>query len=481
MPDFECDLAQNPKPFQHFWEHTVGSGHAPLGLRADWQVQLHRCHDELGMRHVRFHGALSSPMGTLICEEEKLLYSFFNLDRIMDFLLSIGMKPFLELSFMPETLASGDTRVFRYQSNVTPPKDYAEWAALIKKLVGHFAERYGRGEVSQWFFEVWNEPNLKSFWTGSQKDYFELYANTVEAIKSVDGSFQVGGPATAQNEWIEPFLNFCEKNKLPADFVSTHYYPTDAFGQIGADTMTQLANAPRDVMRQRAETVRGQAGERPLYYTEWNISSNPRDPLHDQPFAAAYAVHILMSVSSLVSGYSFWTFSDIFEENYFPSVPFHGGFGLLNLYGIAKPVYRAFELLHGLGDGQFAVTGEHETVEVWGFKNVNTVQILLANHAQPRHPIHTEVVNIRLSGAENPSRAYIERIDSGHANPRKVWEAMGEPEYLSTFKVDDLKAASRLVSEPIPVAFNDGMINLSLEMPPHGVARVTLEFADREK
>ena len=209
MPDFECDLSQNPKPFQHFWEHTVGSGHAPLGLRADWQVQLHRCHDELGMRHVRFHGALSSPMGTLICEEEKLLYSFFNLDRIMDFLLSIGMKPFLELSFMPETLASGDTRVFRYQSNVTPPKDYAEWAALIKKLVGHFAERYGRGEVSQWFFEVWNEPNLKSFWTGSQKDYFELYANTVEAIKSVDGSFQVGGPATAQNEWIEPFLNFC--------------------------------------------------------------------------------------------------------------------------------------------------------------------------------------------------------------------------------------------------------------------------------
>ena len=85
--------------------------------------------------------------------------------------------------------------------------------------------------MREWFFEVWNEPNLKAFWTGTQADYFKLYRYTAHAIKSVDGALRVGGPATAANEWIEEFLDFCEKKKLPADFVSTHHYPTDAFGK----------------------------------------------------------------------------------------------------------------------------------------------------------------------------------------------------------------------------------------------------------
>ena len=92
MPDFTCSFSQPPKAFPHFWEHTVGSGHAPLALRADWQAQMLRCHKELGFQHVRFHALLSDEMGTLICEEKKLLYSFFNADQIIDFLLSIGMK-----------------------------------------------------------------------------------------------------------------------------------------------------------------------------------------------------------------------------------------------------------------------------------------------------------------------------------------------------------------------------------------------------
>ncbi|MGH2542642.1 MAG: GH39 family glycosyl hydrolase, partial [Ardenticatenaceae bacterium] len=353
-------------------------------------------------QHVRFHGILSEPMGTLICHAEEFLYSFFNTDQIFDFLLSIGMRPFIELSFMPETLASGSKTVFNYQSNVTPPKDYEQWATLIRRLVSHWVERYGIAEVSQWFFEVWNEPNLHHFWTGEQEDYFKLYRHTVEAIKGIDASLQVGGPATAQNEWLEPFLEFCAQNDLPADFATTHYYPTDAFGKPGADTMTQLANAPRDVMQQRATEARRAVGDRPLYYTEWNVSSNPRDPLHDQPFAAAFATHIIMSFADLVQGYSFWTFSDIFEENYFPSVPFHGGFGLLNIHGIPKPVYRAFELLHHLGTERLPVEGAHETVETWVVRKGQSATILLINHALPRHGIQRETVRLKLAHAPEP-------------------------------------------------------------------------------
>jgi xylan 1,4-beta-xylosidase len=477
MPTFTCDFSQTPTQFTHFWEHTVGSGHAPLALRADWQTQLQKCHHELGFRHVRFHGILSEPMGTLIRHADGLLYSFFNADQIIDFLLSTGMKPFVELSFMPRAIASGHETVFHYDSNVTPPQDYEQWATLMRKLVQHWVDRYGVEEVGQWFFEVWNEPNIKHFWTGSQAAYFKLYRHTAEAIKGVDPSLQVGGPATAQNEWIEAFLDFCHENGLPVDFVTTHYYPTDAFGKVGTATEEKLAGTSPNVMREQAQEAQRQAGGRPLYYTEWNIASNPRHPLHDQPFAAAFASHIIMSVRDLVQGYSFWTFSDIFEENYFPSLPFHGGFGLLNLHGIPKPVYRAFELLHRLGTELVPVDGSHETAEVWVTRQQDAAVILMVNHAPPRQAIQTELVDIRLTHTPEPRTAYIERIDQDHANPRRRWVEMGEPKYLSPFQVNALQAASRLVKEPLSWQYDEEQIvQLKIDLPPHSVAAVTVEL-----
>jgi xylan 1,4-beta-xylosidase len=476
MADFTCTFSQTGKPFAHFWEHTVGSGHAPLALRADWQSQMILCHNELGFKHVRFHALLSEEMETLICEENKLLYSFFNADQIMDFLLSIGMRPFVELSFMPATLASGDTTVFRYEANVTPPKDYGQWATLIGKLTAHWVERYGLTEVREWFFEVWNEPNLKAFWTGTQEDYFALYRATVEAIKGIDPLLRVGGPATAKNEWISEFLDFCHHSNVFVDFITTHHYPTDAFGKIGADTVTQLEHAPREIMRDDAARVRGRARGLPVYYTEWNISSNPRDPLHDEPFTAAFASKIVMEASGLVAGYSFWTFSDIFSENYFPSIPFQGGFGLLNIHGIAKPVYRAFELLHHLGTELLGVKGSHETVNAWVVRKQNDATILLTNHAMPRHPIQTELLNLRITDSPQPRVIHIERIDEDHANPRLLWQAMGEPQYLNALQVDQLKAASCLVKQPQPWTYGQQTVDMSLALPPHAVAAITIEF-----
>src|SRR5271155_3111145 len=94
--DFQCDLSSPSETLPHFWEHTIGSGHATLALRADWQKQLLRCHLELGFRYVRFHGILCDDMGTLVSEKEQIIYSFFNADQICDFLVSIGMCPFVE-------------------------------------------------------------------------------------------------------------------------------------------------------------------------------------------------------------------------------------------------------------------------------------------------------------------------------------------------------------------------------------------------
>lgn len=477
MPEFFCNLMDTATPLTHFWEHTVGSDHAPVALRADWQSQLRRCRDELGFQYVRFHGLLSDDVGTLICHQEKFLYSFFNADQIFDFLLSIGMKPFVELSFMPRALASGDKTVFNYRANVTPPRDYKQWATFISRLISHWIERYGAQEVREWYFEVWNEPNLKEFWAGTRDDYFKFYHYTVEAIKEVDPALRVGGPATAANEWIEEFLDFCEKNDLPADFVTTHHYPTDAFGEEGDDTEAQLAKSRRSVLREQAQDVRRRARGLPVYYTEWNTSSNPRDPLHDEPYAAAFVAKTMMEMSGLVEGYSFWTFSDIFEENYFPSLPFHGGFGLMNLHGIPKPAYRAFELLHHLGTEALLVDGSHETVNAWVVRKGQTLTVLVTNHALPHQSVKTEQVQIALRHAPEECYAYVERIDEAHANARAMWHEMGEPEYLSATEVERLHESSRMCKEPHPYKRVNDNLYLDIILPPHAVAAITLELA----
>ena len=366
MPvNFLCNISTHAAPLPHYWETVVGSGHATLGLRADWQKQLTRCHKEIGFKYVRFHGILSDDMGTLMDENDKLVYSFFNSDQIFDFLLSAGMRPFVELSFMPSTLSSGPDTVFHYKGNVTPPKDYDAWEEFIQKIVEHWVDRYGVEEVRQWFFEVWNEPNLSAFWKGSQQDYFLLYKHTTKAIKNVDAKLKVGGPATADNEWIVEFHNYCTKNSVAFDFISTHQYPTDSFGKPGDDTVSQLADSTRSVLQAEVIKTKKQAGDKPVYYTEWSTSSNPFDTLHDQPYAAAFIIKTIMEARGYLEGYSYWIFSDIFEENYFSSKPFHGGFGLLNIYGIPKPAYRAYEILHKLGTDILKVEGEHATIDVW--------------------------------------------------------------------------------------------------------------------
>jgi xylan 1,4-beta-xylosidase len=473
---FYADFLEESGPVAHFWEHTVGSCHAPLALRSDWQEQLRRCHTELGFQYVRFHGLLSDDVSVLTIQQNRPLYSFFNVDQLIDFLLSIGMRPFIELSFMPLALASGNKTVFHYRGNITPPKNYQSWSKLIFKLVKHWVDRYGVREVREWFFEVWNEPNLKAFWTGNQRDYFKLYRYTAQAIKKVDPSLKVGGPASAKNDWIDDFLNFCQRKNVPVDFVSTHHYPTDAFGKPDDDTVAQLAASRRSVLRDQIQDVWRKSLGSPVYYTEWNTSSNPRDPLHDEPYAAAFIIKTIMEANGFVKGYSFWTFSDIFEENYFPSVPFHGGFGLLTIHNIAKPSYRAFELLHRLGNTKLHVDGTHDTVDCWVVKNQNSAIVLLTNHALPRQNIEKESVTVLLRNVPKPRQLYLERIDDDHANAKKVWLHKRSPEYLLQKDVDQLQQASQLKRIPLKFKYRNSQMQFRLDSPPHSVAAVTIVF-----
>ena len=475
---FTCNFDAPGSELAHVWSHTVGSGRALLALRADWQAQMRKTHAALGVRHVRFHGLLDDEMSTYLLECDKDMYSFFNADQVFDFLVSIGMKPFVELSFMPTALQSGGDIVFFYKANVTPPRDYAKWADLITRLVKHWVERYGADEVRSWYFEVWNEPDLDAFWKGSQADYFKLYRDTANAIKGVDARLRVGGPATADDEWVPAFLEFCDASKLPVDFVSTHHYPTDALGKPGDDTETQLSDAPRDVLIQRVRKMRATVGDRKLCYTEWCDSSNPFFHLHDEPYAAAFLFKNMLAVADLVHCYSWWTFSDIFEENYFSSVPFHGSFGLQTIHGIAKPTYRAMQLLHGLGNQRLPVQGSHPTVDAWAVRADGMhVDLLLSNHAFPRHHIANEAVTWHVQSSRKAKCAAIRCIDDGHCNSRQAWVDMGSPGYLGATQVAELDDASQLRAEPIAIDACDDGFDIRLNLPPHGIAAVRIELA----
>jgi xylan 1,4-beta-xylosidase len=470
---FSSDLSSSRETLYHFWEHTVGSGDAALTLRADWQKQMLRSHKELGFQHVRFHGILSDNMGTLVDEMNQLIYSFFNTEHIFDFLLSIGMTPFVELSFMPLALSSGDQIVFSYKDNVTPPNDFNEWESLITKIVQHWVDRYGVINVRKWYFEIWNEPNLNAFWTGTQQDYFNLYQRAARAIKKIDPDLRVGGPATASNAWISEFKDYCIQNNVPFDFISTHHYPTDAFGKPGDDTITQLASSKRSILREQVMETRKKAGNTPVYYTEWSTSSNPFDDLHDEPYASSFIVKTILEAKGQVEGYSYWTFSDIFNENYFSSIPFHGGFGLLTIHGIPKPAYRAFELLHRLGKEICFVKGNHPTIDVWVIVGEKVVQIMVTNTALPRHPIQIERVRIEISHSSEVIQGYIERIDDDHCNTRAKWIEMGKPGTLKPNQVNELEDASLLIKEPQVVLYENNIISLEIVMPPQGTALVT--------
>ncbi len=339
------------------FNECVGAGRANEGLRADWQKQLAYVRKECGFRYIRMHGLLSDNMG--VYKEDKKgnpQYNYMYVDALIDYLESIGMKPFVELGFMPSALASGNQTIFWWRGNVTPPKDYNKWSDLIKNLVGHFTKRYGAAEVKTWYFEVWNEPNLSpGFWTGTQQDYFNLYKYTAEAIKSVNENYRVGGPATAGASWIPQMINYCKQNNVPIDFISTHSYGVnqgylDEYGDRGTVLSKDPMSVSGDVIKVHKEIQQSSMPNLELHFTEWSSSYTPADPLHDSYQEAAYVLQKLKQVGNAANSMSYWVFTDIFEEPGPRFTPFHGGFGMLTIQGINKPVFYAYKFLHNLGN-----------------------------------------------------------------------------------------------------------------------------------
>ena len=488
------DFNQVKGPLNTMFNECVGAGRANEGLRADWQQQLAYVKKECGFKYIRMHGLLTDDMG--VYREDRKgnpEYNFQYIDKLYDYILSIGMKPFVELGFMPQSLANGKQTIFWWRGNVTPPKDYNKWGELIRNLTQHFTERYGADEVKTWYFEVWNEPNLRGFWAGTQEEYFKLYRYSVNAIKSVNKEYRVGGPATAGAAWEVDMIDFCQKNNLPLDFISTHSYGVnqgylDEFGHSGTILNEEAMSVSGDVINSRKEIDDSSMPNLELHYTEWSSSYTPADPIHDSYQEAAYILEKLKQVGDAPNSMSYWVFTDIFEEPGPRFTPFHGGFGLLNYQAINKPAFYSYEFLNKLGDTELINTDSSS----WACKDENgNIQVLLWNFTYTLpDSINDQDYYIRDLPAKSKGKVKINisEIPAGKYNlevykvgyrvndPYTTYYDMGKPNQLTKEQVKEIKKlndGSPIYCEKIEVKSGESFVK-ELDIRENDVFLITM-------
>lgn len=504
----EVDASEKTGVLDHSWEAMTGSGNASLYVRPGWSektlAQLSDAHDNLGIEMVRFHGIFLDKVGVYQGPGQ---YDFSNVDKIYDRVLAAGVKPFIELSFMPEQLASGKAVGFPlgYRPNISPPDDYEEWARMIEAFTRHLVDRYGLDEVKTWYFEVWNEPDLSVFWSGDMDDYFRLYDLTAKAVKSASPELKVGGPSTSQSKWILEFLNHCQAANAPVDFISTHGYYNDNLSGVLAQARKVIPEAEKDLtggdFRDALNLINRIAAKihpkkLPLFFTEWgsssiysyNLSRMTRVPQdHDFPNDAPFMCKAVKEANGRTAGFSHWTYSDVFEEWGLPGdhwpvkrAAFHGGFGIITIDGIHKPSYHAFKFLHQMGRSMVktGVNSPRKNIDALSTLDRDSLAIMTwywldtidrKEKSGPPAMITLKLENLPKSLSGKKLAAY--RIDQDHGNAFSEWVKMGKPGNLTAEQIRKLKEISdgTLRAPELDAAINGSNFEIRFPLPPAAV------------
>lgn len=461
-------------PLPHFWEEMFGSGHANLAMRANYRKDMRTVKNVTDFSYVRFHGILDDENGVYTEDAQgNPVYNFSYVDHIYDGLLAEGVRPYVEISFMPKALAKNlDYQGFWYKPVVSPPKSYAKWDALITAFAQHLVKRYGIDEVSKWYFEVWNEPNL-DFWAGVPKEqtYFELYDHTARALKAVSPRIRVGGPATAQAAWVGDMIAHATKDHVPLDFVSSHAYGNDTSENIFHDNRPI---APHQMVCAAVEKVHKEilASARPhipLIWSEFNASYSNEQEIEDSIYMGPWLADTIRKCAGMAQMMSYWTFSDVFEEQGVVKTPFYGGFGIIAEDDIPKPAFNAFAMLHHLGDQR--IHEPEDNVLVTRRRN-GSLAIAAWNLVEPGATAPAKTITLHLKNVPLSARVTIERSDAQHGDTLAAWKRMGSPRYPTVAQIAELKKASE-PGLPEVRELKDGYLTLTI--PPMGLAVIEVQ------
>ena len=459
--------AENRADFHNNAAFCVGTGRMGLAMQKEYHDQLAMAQELCHFKHIRGHGLFCDDMAiyqpwTDAEGAEHEGYNFTYLDRVMDDYRALGLKPFLELGFMPDKMASGTQTIFYWKGNTTPPADHRKWADLIKATLRHLAERYGEDEVSSWPCEVWNEPNLPGFWEhADEAAYHQMYKTSVLAVKEALPGMRVGGPAicggSTSLDWVRNFLTFCRDEKLPVDFLTRHAYMGETPQRQGrylyhtmrtVDSIMEEMQATRDVIDSFPEYAGMET-----HVTEFNTSYNPFCPIHDTNYNAALVAGLLSRMGDVCASYSYWTFGDVFEELGVPSRPFHGGFGMIANQRIPKPTLWTFVFFNNLR-GECVHRDEHCLVMKRPDGSHEGVAWNICKDAREEVRLN---LTLPLAGK---CALTVETVDEVVCNPLKAWHDMGEPASLTDAQLRFLRQAGQPLCETRQLA--DGQFALTL-------------------
>jgi len=493
MNTITLDPSFNGGVYKHNFNKVIGSCHLGLTLYERTLKHLEMAHRELGVEYLRCHGLLSGspdlcswanqgPLGqnpddlgfdnNALAGAGDIMHNFAFIDLIFDRLLDIGIRPFLEIGFMPRLLASGDHTLMRWKANTTPPRDYGLWDDLIESLMNHWIKRYGKKEMRIWYYEVWNEPNLHGFWPSTMEEYHKLYAHTARTVKAADKDFRVGGPATAgrTEAHINAFLRFCHETKTPVDFVTSHSYAVQSSDRRGEFTYHELRAPtflPTRFQQMREEIDNSPIPGLPLHITEYNSTTSTHEIIHDIPFNAAYLARTL-SEAQAPDSLSYWAVSDIFVEETIPRAEFHGGFGMINIHDIPKPTFNMFQFFSQLGE---TVLDRTENSLFTRREDGHIVGVLWNPNCKARASQDMDV-RVRLPQQSQPYVARTLLLDEEHANPYRAWVLRGRERNPSRKDIECLREASRPLCRHHNVTQSDGSSCLDLRLGKNAVQLV---------
>ena len=452
-----------------------GSGRAILSLRDGYRQDLREVKKATGFEYIRFHAIFHDEVGLYNEEHGNPVYNYSYVDQIYDGLLANGVRPFVELSFMPEKLASTPSRqAFWYKPFNAPPKDWDRWGDMIEHFARHVVDRYGIDEVAKWYFEVWNEPNI-DFWAGNPKEatYYRLYDVTARALKGVSPRLRVGGPATAQAAWVDRFIQHCVDESVPVDFVSTHVYANDT----AEDVFATHEKIPRNEMVYRAvkkvhDQVKGsRKPDLPIIFSEYNASYMNEVDVTDSAFMGPWLANTVRQCDGLVDTIAYWDFSDVFEEQGVVKRPFYGGYGLIAAGHIPKAAFEAFALLHRLGRERIGVDSDSALATR---RQDRSLSIAVWNYAPPGRGGEPKQVTLTLRGLQGAKHARIQFVDRDHNNALAAWEAMGRPDFPSREQQDKLRKAAKLAPPETRSLSVDQPSTLKLTLAPQSLALIEI-------
>lgn len=490
---------QTSTAYEKHWNLTMTAGRAAEGLREDWRKQLSALKGKIPFRYIRFHGIFNDEMMVYSENEDGTpVYNWSYVDKLYDFLLEQGVRPFVELSFMPGLLARSKDTLFWWKGNISPPSEPAKWKALVREFIRHCLNRYGAEELKQWYFEVWNEPDLAGVcWAGSKEEYFAFYESTIHVIKSVLPELKAGGPAMGygslwNDTWAEEFLTYCSERKVPLDFFSFHIYSEYPKLKTEKGRLTQIM--PPSFYKESIDRVRKKMntalyGDVELHVTEWNFSLYDRNLLHDTMFMAPFVIYQTMNTLGDVKSMAFWSFTDVFEESIVPASPFYGGFGLINRDGLKKPSYYAFELMQKLGDellikgdGYVGTRKSDGSMQFLFYHYVHVDQLFASGDwsqlsGSTRYEVFEEKgsksFEFMLNLLTGTYKCTSYQLDRENGSVLDEWMRMGAPDFLTEEEILYLNGRSGPVIKTEFVQ-NDCW-DKEILLPPHGVLLLIFE------